>query len=165
MPYHTDLAVVFRALGDRQREFNWLLTNLECWALGHSTLPPALLPSNGGPVWLSGEELTALVMPAEIQFVWGVLTGFPPGVALNPDHADVYPFADGNSALWQSGGVRIQHPQAVVEIVCWDAGATLLLSHDDDISRRFRSYFPEAIDLDAYIAALANDHSISRPGV
>ena len=46
--------------------------------------------------------------------------------------------------------MRIQHPLAEVEIVCFDNTSTLLLSRDDDLSRRFRSFFPEAEDLDDY---------------
>jgi len=29
MAYHTDLRLVFRAFGGRQREFNWLITDLK----------------------------------------------------------------------------------------------------------------------------------------
>ena len=64
-------------------------------------------------------------------------------------HLEFEPYADGNSALWQPG-VAIQHPLAIVELVCWDSTATLLLSQDDDLTQRFRRHFPEAIDLDLY---------------
>lgn len=52
-------------------------------------------------------------------------------------------WADGNDAVWRADA-EPQHPRAVVEIVCWDSSATLLLSRDDDLTRRFHAYFPEA---------------------
>jgi len=29
MPFYTDLGLVFEALGGRQKEYNWLLTNMD----------------------------------------------------------------------------------------------------------------------------------------
>jgi hypothetical protein len=106
--------------------------------------------------WRSGSELSDIVTASTIQFIWGVLSGFRPEVAIDPAALDVQPFADGNGTFWASGA-RIQHPLADVEIVCWDSSATLLLSRDDDLTRRFRSFFPEAVDLDEY-----NLHMASR---
>ena len=51
MPYHTDLRRVFAALDGRQREFNWLLTDLEL-----NSYPPGL-PHVADPEparWMSG---------------------------------------------------------------------------------------------------------------
>lgn len=146
MPYHTDLRRVFEALGGRQREFGWLLTDIEL-----NTYPPGLsyLAEQRAALWQGGGELTALAETYDVQVIWGVLSGFARGVELDLDHLDPYPCAGGNAALWQPG-VQIQHPRAQVEIVCWDSSVTLLLSRDDDLTARFRSYFPEAVDLDEW---------------
>ena len=77
-----------------------------------------------------------------------MLSGFRPGVELDLGRLEASPYAE-NTALWEPG-VRIQHPLAEVEIVCFDNTSTLLLSRDEDLSRRFRSFFPEAVDLDEY---------------
>lgn len=37
MPFHTDLRAVFRAIGDRQREFDWLLTDYDLTMYPHNT--------------------------------------------------------------------------------------------------------------------------------
>lgn len=63
------------------------------------------------------------------------------------------PYADGNPDFW-NGCPKIQHPRALVEIVCWDATCTLLLSKDDDLTYRFRTFFTDARDLDDYNALL-----------
>jgi hypothetical protein len=146
MPFHTDLRPVFEAFGGREREFNWLLTDVEL-----NFYPPGLEYIDDREIarWLAGSGLSDIVKAHEIQFIWGVLSGFRPGVTIDPVALDVYPFADGNRSLW-TPGARIQHPLADVEIVCWDGGATLLLSRDNDLTRRFRSHFPEAVDLDEY---------------
>ena len=146
MPFYTDLRTVFKAFGGRQIEFNWLLTNIECNF--HPDELQSALQSNHR-AWLSGETLTRLVEQHDIQFIWGVLSGFTSDVILDPNHLEVVPYADGNRAFWASG-VKIQHPLAVVELVCWDSSATLLLSRDADLTTRFRTFFPQAVDLDVY---------------
>jgi hypothetical protein len=162
MPFHTDLRLVFEAFGGRAREFNWLLTDIEL-----NVYPPGLAYSGVGDRntarWRSGSELSDIVTTQEIRFVWGVLSGFRPGVTIDPAALDVHPFADGNRSFW-APGARIQHPLADVEIVCWDAGATVLLSHDDDLTRRFRSFFPEAVDLDEYNRRMASGRTPSDAG-
>lgn len=146
MLFYTDLRAVFKAIGGRQVEFNWLLTNLEC-----NFYPPEfqsdLQPDH--QIWLSGEKLTRLIEQYDIQFIWAVLSGFAPHVIVNLNQLEVVPYADGNKALWTSSA-RIQHPLAKVELICWDSSATILLSRDEDLTKRFRAFFPEAIDLEVY---------------
>lgn len=155
MAYFTDLRLVFRAIGDRQRDFNWLVTDLECNWLKVRDGQSAPLPK-AGPYWLNGNELSRLVAEYEIQFVWAVLSGFPPGVTLDLDRLAVVPYADGNAGFWVEEP-QIQHPLAEVEIACWDATSTLLLCRDCSIGECFRRYFPEAIDLTEYNKARRAD--------
>lgn len=145
MPYFTDLRPVFRAVGDRQREFDWLVTDLDYgWLEVRDGRPMPF--SEPGPHWLTGDELSRLVAGYEMQFVWAVLSGFPPNVVLDPARLEVVPYAEGNAGLWVTQP-RIQHPLAEIEIVCWDSTSTLLLCKDRSIGESFRRYFPEAVDL------------------
>lgn len=148
MPYFTDMRMVFEAIGGRQTEFNWLITDLEYGWLNppDGEAPPFSTPA---PHWLTGEALTTLIARYELQFVWGVLSGFSRNVTLDPGSLAVEPYADGNPGFWEPHP-QIQHPLAEIEIVCWDSSATLLLCRDSSISESFRSYFPEAVDLDRY---------------
>jgi hypothetical protein len=117
MAHPTDLRLVFEAFGGRQCEFNWLLTDVEL-----NRYPPRLRyhPDFGLDTrWLSGTELSEIVEESDIQFIWGVLSGFRPGVTIDVTAPGTYPYADGNRALWEPN-VSIQHPLAEVEIVCWD---------------------------------------------
>jgi len=146
MLFFTDLRAVFKSFGGRQVEFNWLLTNLEC-----NFYPPEFQSylQSAHPIWLPGEKLARLVEQYDIQFIWAVLSGFAPHIIADLNHLEVVPYADGNKALWTSNA-RIQHPLAKVELVCWDASAALLRSRDEDLTTRFRTFFPEAIDLEVY---------------
>jgi hypothetical protein len=142
MPWYTDLAVVFDTLGERVREFNWLITDLEC-----NPLPPELREPR--PAWLfAGDELCALLQrqARPVHFDWAVLTGFDRRVPVDLNHLRVTPEADGNGDLWRNEP-RVQYPGATVEIVCWDTSLTLLITSDDDLTARFRNGFPEAMDL------------------
>lgn len=156
MPFHTDLGVVFEALGGRQNEFNWLVTDLEFGNLDAVELPMELTLRLGRTtyefpdvVWLTGKRFSEIIDGYNLQFIWAVLSGFDPHIEIDPNNLEALPSADGNSGFWREG-VSIQHPRASVEIVCWDSSYTLLLSKDDDLTKRFRDFFPEACDLDAY---------------
>ena len=145
--YQGNLSWVFRALGERQCEFNWLLTDLECIGL------PENLPYNprygNNKLWLSGKDLTEIVDFGHVQFIWGVLSGFPPNVELDLERLKPYPISEANRNLWRPN-VQIQHPLAEVEIIFWDGYTTILLSRDEDLALSFRAFFPEAVDLDEY---------------
>ncbi|WP_254509631.1 hypothetical protein [Anatilimnocola floriformis] len=145
MSYFTDLRMVFQAINNSQRHFNWLITDLQCLrlSLDEGLSDPLVAP---GPHWLTGDELTELVATSELQFIWAVLSGFSPSISLDLGRLEIEPYADGNPNFWVEEP-RIQHPLAELEIVCWDATSTLLLSRDPSISEQFRQYFPEAIDL------------------
>jgi hypothetical protein len=150
MPFYTDLQSVFRALGGREVEFVWLITDLDC-----DNFPPELQPMNSSWV-LSGHTLSDVVMRQQppVQFNWGVLTGFRGGSKIDLAHLEAEPHADGNAGLW-TGPPRIQYPGASVEIVCWDSHRTLLVTEDEDLTRRFRTYFTEARDLQDWNSARA----------
>jgi len=142
MPWYTDLRAVFGVLGGREREFDWLVTDLEC-----VPFPPELSPEKEAQLF-SGEALSDLVRGQSVptQLIWAVLTGFERGTSPDLSNLCLLPGADGNSDLWP-GEPRIQYPRAVVELVCWDSSATMLITSDSDLTARFRAGFPEAVDL------------------
>lgn len=148
MSFHTDMRLVFDAIQGCQRDFDWVITDLEL-----NWYPPEL-PYLGRPEQprrLSGVTLTEIVNKHDFQFVWGVLSAFDPTVELDLTRLMPYPCADGNSELWRPG-VKIQHPLAQLEIVCFDSSCTLILTRDATLTRKVRDYFPEARDLDVHNA-------------
>ena len=145
MPYHTNLSTVFEAWDGLQRDLNWLVTDLDC-----NYQPPAL-QNPEEPKWFSGDELSDLVSSNPgLQFFWGVFSGF----SAEKDVAwrdGPMPYADGNSSYWGKSP-RIQHPDAVIELVCWDSTYTILLSEIIEASERFEAFFSDAIDLKDFVS-------------
>lgn len=138
--YYTNLKDVFRAINNIQTNYNWLLTDLECNYYVDKRL-------RQDKVWISGVELTELVYDNDIQFIWGVLSGFNCDINIDIDNLTIVPYADMNRGLW-SPNVEIQHPKADVEIVCWDSTATILMARDERISRDYANYYKDAVRLD-----------------
>lgn len=141
MPIHTNIKLIFDALEGRQREFNWLITEHECygWSSDDDVFKEEI-------VLLSGDELTDIVTRNQIQFVWGILSAFDKSTDIDINNLSVIPTFDGR---WKYGGedVQIQHPLAIAEIVCVDSSYTIFLSKDEDLSNRFLKHYSDAQDL------------------
>ena len=152
MPFHTDVRAVFAALGDLPRRRDWLLTDLDCFAVDGLPLPARLL--RGDAAVVPGAALDDFLTRHEVQFLWGVLSAFPPGSVPDPAALpdDRRPYADGNPALWE-GEPAIQHPRAELELVCWDSTFTLLIARDPAVEAAFRDAFPGWVDLGEFNAA------------
>lgn len=161
--YYTYLKDVFAAIGNRQTEFNWLITDTEIVA--HSKELDALNTNvqwqyeSGKSVavpapefyFLSGEELTAIVSQDNSQWIWGVLSGFDKSVSIEDILKYPLPESNGYEGFWKNPP-SIQHPLASVEIVPWDSSLVLVLSKDKEIVDSFRAAFPQSKELSEYNA-------------
>lgn len=108
MQWYTDLRLVFKAIGDRQREFDWLITDLDYARFNvDDDCPPPWPFGNDGPHWSTGGELSRDVAAHEMQFNWAVLSGFRPSVVLDLEQLAVHPYADCNPDFW---GGRTPNP-------------------------------------------------------
>lgn len=136
----TDLNDVFRGIGNIQNAYNWLITDLEC-----NHYPDNCLLDN--TVWLSGEDLTALVRTHDIQFIWAVLSGFPKHLDRSELDMSIVPYANSNPAIWYANA-KPQHPQADIEIICWDSTSTLVISENTRIIEHYKQTYSDARDLD-----------------
>lgn len=140
--FYTYLSRVFRAIGNRQTEYNWLITDCQCYP--RTAEIGALLGERY--CWMSGDELTALVEREDFQWIWGVLSGFPKGIPEEQVRQYPLPYADGHPGFWHNP-LSLQHPLAEIEIVPWDSSLTLLLSRKKEIVEDFRAFFPLSEDL------------------
>jgi hypothetical protein len=150
MPIHTNIKLIFDALEGRQREFNWLITEHECYCW-----PSDKDIFNQGTVFLSGEELTNIVTQNNIQFVWGILSAFDKSTDIDINNLSVIPTFDGE---WKYGGenIQTQHPLAIAEIICVDSSYTIFLSKDEDLSNKFLRHYSDAQDLQKWNRKLKN---------
>ena len=138
---HTDLNGLLKPIYDQINKYNWLLSDLEFNGSDNF----AELPVNYEEDYfiLSPPEFKRLV-DTDIQTIWGVILGIPTGKDINIDENKL-PYADGNGVIWEEG--NIQHPNAEIEIVCYDSSYTIVKFTDNLLSNKFKAYFDEAIDL------------------
>jgi hypothetical protein len=138
--YFTPLKEVLRPILDDIGKLKWLITDVEYLAFSKDVLPVNL---NDDHFILSAVEFDKLVT-ADVQFIWGVFLGIPQDVDLKVDIHDL-PYADTNPNIWKRD--NLQHPEAVIELVCFDSSCTILKFRDERLSEKFSDYFHEAIEL------------------
>lgn len=147
--YYTYLKKVFDAIGNVQKNYNWLITDCE-----YGTLNPKIERLlNAEYCWITGERLTELVLEEDFLWIWAVLSGFDKTVALSEVLKYDFPYANGYRGFWEKP-LTLQHPLAHIEIVPWDSSLTLLLSDNKEIVDRFKKRFPYSEDLEDYIDRL-----------
>ena len=139
---YTYLKKVFQAIGGAQKNYNWLISDADCFP----TTPEFSKLLGQKSCWLTGEALTAMVEQEDFQWIWGVLSGFPKSVPEEQVRQYPLPYADGYPGFWHNP-LSLQHPLAEIEIVPWDSSLTLLLSRKKEIVEDFRAFFPLSEDL------------------
>jgi hypothetical protein len=142
MPYHTYLNVILEPFKGQIDNYNWILSDLEY----HSANVELPIDMDTDYFILSPVDFMAL-LKANVQIWWGVILAIPISheVKLNIDDL---PFAEGNAMIWKNG--NLQHPDAEIEIVCFDSGYTIVKFTRQDLSDKFKAYFDEAIELEKF---------------
>ena len=135
--FYTYMKKVFSAINDRQKDYNWLITNFE----GYPNNTEIAEKLNKEYTWLSGDELTKIVETEDFQWIWAVLSGFDKNISLEDVLKYDLPYADGYTGFWERP-ITIQNPLASIEIVPWDSSLTLIFSTDCEIVEDFKKAFP-----------------------
>lgn len=142
---YTRLKKVFDSIDNVQKNYNWLITDCE-----FGTLNPKIEKLLYAEYcWITGEQLTEIVLEEDFQWIWAVLSGFDKNIELSEVLKYELPYANGNRGFWENP-LTLQHPLAHIEIVPWDSSLTLLLSDDKDIVDRFKEGFRYSEDLEKY---------------
>ena len=141
MKYHTKLKLIFDSLEGKAKDFNWLITSHEVYT-DNEVL-------NKDFIFISGEELSKIVKEDDIQFIWGIISGFPKETDVNLEDLKIVPNFDGE---WRYSKENLlpQHPLATIEIVCVDSSYTIIISKDRDLSNRILRRYPKAEDLNEF---------------
>ena len=147
--YYTYLNKLFDAIGNSQQDFNWLITDCVCYPDNPKT--DAMLSKNY--CWITGDELTELVMQEDFQWIWAVLSGFDKTVPFEEVLKYDLPKAEDYNGFWNRP-ISMQHPLARVEIVPWDSTMTMIFSDDKSIIDRFIAAYPFSEDFEAYLGRL-----------
>lgn len=147
--YYTYMKKLFEAIGNRQTEFNWLITDCICYPDDPKT--DAMLSKDY--CWISGDELTEIIAQEDFQWIWAVLSAFDKSVAFEDVLKYDLPRAEDYVGFW-SRPISMQHPLARIEIVPWDSSMTMLFSDDKGIIDSFRATYPYSEDFEAYLDRL-----------
>lgn len=138
---HTFLGRVFAALEGRQRDYDFLLAGVEACP----TLPEHAFV-NHGPVWLSGEELTAMVRREDFQWIWCALLAFSPEMGRERAEATLRALYAPEAPDVDSGRIRAQFGRTGAEFMIYGEDSTLteLLAVDPAWVCLFCSHEPDA---------------------
>ncbi|WP_419698690.1 hypothetical protein [Mucilaginibacter sp. NFX135] len=138
---HTYLNELLIPILDDLEGFSWLLCDLE---FGMEEDLPINLDHD---YFILGKDEFNKLLKADLQIWWGVILAIPESVNIIVDE-DNLPFAEGNGLIWKNG--NMQHPDAQIEIVCFDSSYTIIKFKDRYLSDKFKSYFTEAMDLEKF---------------
>lgn len=135
--FYTDMKAIFRALKGEAEKLNWLISDFECNYWPDERLANKVL-------FISGPELSKLLDKYDdLQFIWGVFSGFPKEVNIDLSDESNLPYADGNPDIDNKDRIP-QHKDAIVEIVAWDAAETLFTSNEQRLIVLFKNIFTDA---------------------
>ena len=142
--WYTQMGRVFDAIKNKQAEYNWLITDIDC-------VPQKIEELCNGKdyCWITGEELSKIVREDDQQWVWALLSGFNKNIALSEVMQYPKPYARDYEGFWRNP-LSIQHPLAIIEIVPWDSSLTLFFSRKADLVNDFLKFFPLSEDLSTY---------------
>lgn len=143
--YYTNLRKVFEAIKGKQNDYNWLITDCECYPDDENIYELF----NKKYCFLSGLELTEIIEKENFQLIWGVLSGFKKDIPIDEILKYELPYADLNPNFWKRE-LSIQNKLADIEIIAFDGSLTMLISKEFDIVSDFRSFFRESRDLLKY---------------
>lgn len=139
--FYTYLSKVFDAIHNEQKNYNWLITDCECYPQNKE------LENLFGQeyCWLSGEELSNIIEQEDFQWIWAVLCGFEKEISL--EEVLKYPLPSRDYNRYYENPVAFQHPLSSIEIVPCDSSWTLIISKRIDIIEHYLSAYPNTESL------------------
>ncbi|MFC0513332.1 hypothetical protein ACFFGT_03940 [Mucilaginibacter angelicae] len=140
--YHTNLREIVKPIFDDLADLNWLVADLE-YRNFEGSYPPINMDDD---YFILNPAEFEILANADMQIVWGALLGIPKHSPIQVD-VDNPPRAQ-TLLVWKNG--NIQHPDAIIEIICYDSGYTIVKFTDEVLSDKFKAYFQEAVELEKF---------------
>lgn len=141
---YTKLNDIFEGIDNSHKEYNWLLSNMEVSVLNNEALDEDL--NNREYLFLTGEELDKLINENDIQFIWGIITGFDKNRTEEEVVEECIPQIEGFKGYWDEN-ISLQHGLSIIEIVACDSSYVIVVSDEDEIIKSMDKHFEEAVDL------------------
>ena len=124
-------------------EFKWILSDLDVINFTKKKLPIDL---NKNFSVITSNNFKKII-ETDIQIVWGVISAI--NKSENPKFdKNNSPFVEGNDNVWINDNFQVEN--AIFEITAWDSSYTIIKFKDSELSKKFKLYFDEAIELDKY---------------
>ena len=137
--YYTYMLKVLNAIGGRNLEYNWLITDIEAYPQDNGQLDKLI--SENDYLFLSTDELIAMLEKNDFQWIWAVFSAIPNKYTKEEVLKYELPFADGNYDIYKEDIFVIQHPLADIEIVAEDSSSVFIVAKDDEIAEKFKEAY------------------------
>ena len=134
--YYTHMSYVFQAINNAQTEYNWLITDCECYPTNKKI--ESLL--NQKYCWLSGDELSTMIKQEDFQWIWGCLCGFTKDIPLEKVLSHPLPSAQDYNGYYQNP-LSLQHPLSSIEIIPCDSSWILVVSENKNLIDNYLPLF------------------------
>ena len=144
--FYTDLKALFEAMGSSYKEYNWLITDYECYPQ-EERLAEIF---SGEPVFISGQEIIDLLQIENFQWIWGVFSAFDKCVKKEDVFKYDSPVSEENENIWKMP-LSLQHPLSSIEIIAWDSSLTVIISKDEAVISTLMKNKDSSIKLEQFI--------------
>lgn len=144
---YTMMLKVINAIGGRNLNYNWLITNIEAYPQkGFKELDEELYNylNEKDYVFISNSDLLDMLEENDFQWIWGVFSAIPINYSLDEVLKYELPYADENEDIYLDNNFIIQHPLAEIEIVAFDSSGMHIVAKDDSICEMFKKVFSKA---------------------
>ncbi|CAD0006770.1 hypothetical protein [Flavobacterium chungangense] len=140
---HTNLNDLLNSSWINISEFNWVMSDLDVINFSKEQLPIDLKDDYS---IITPENLKKIVK-TDSQIIWGVIS------AVKKTEEPIFdiknpPFAEGNDDVWINDKFQVKNSSC--EITAWDSSFTIVKFKDGELSKKFKAYFDEAIELEEF---------------
>ena len=129
--YYTDILKVVNAIGGRNLEYNWLITEIETSTGDYF---------NDEYVIVSNDELLDNLENKEIQWIWGTFSAIPKKYK----QEEILKYNLPGVENIDKKEIKIQHPLAEIEIIAYDSTFVQLIAKDKTIAEKFKKLYKKA---------------------
>lgn len=144
---YTMMLKVINAIGGRNLNYNWLITDIEAYpqkGLGEIDDELYSYLNDNDYVFISNSDLLDILEKNDFQWIWGVFSAIPVNYSKEEVLKYDLPFAEDNSDIYLDNNFVIQHPLAEIEIVAFDSSGMHIISKDKDICDHLKLVYPDA---------------------
>lgn len=128
---YTNMLKIINAIGGRNLDYNWLITEIETNTVDYFYDQYIILSNN---------ELLDKLESNEIQWIWGNFSGIPTKYSKKEILNSKLPGLDNIDKKI----ITIQHPLAEIEIIAYDSTFVQIITKDENIAKNFKKLYPKS---------------------